>query len=537
MNARGVVVSKLLTDSGFAELADVLVASEGKARKELVGIREGEWNAVEFSACVSEETALRLLVTCRESLEFLDLTSIAALAVQNLFQKGVEKCVAAVEKCLEAEELGRLAITAEELSALGGVTIVELEDREAKFRAGVAGEEGALRADLHTTLAKEYQSVCDAVAKRMGALCAAWVAEEKAARAVLQEAAKNERKSLRSVFKKEMSKVVQRSSEVKALVMNEGLARRGITAEEMGDRELWKREEADEVALVQSSAVQKERGESPAPSHSEEDNDLRTDAARVLSAEEATVALQRVGRGAMLRQKLRRRLVNRRREAIRQGLTRVTTEEFAQRRNLVVQEYEKFLELCDKLSLETPVRCGGDAELRQIQELEQEEENTRNRIINDYYFYCDAIERAEHKQFLKNSSAFYQYDGSQPSEDDEETGALLVSSLPAGDATLADTVPVSSSSLQRYKGYELDSLGRFLLNYQADLNRMKESLAAHRSEVAFQHDQLKDARDQAAQEIVRGGTGAMWVPARPLPLADLVRGPSAQYDTKKGSGK
>ncbi|EPY15227.1 hypothetical protein STCU_12226 [Strigomonas culicis] len=81
----------------------------------------------------------------------------------------------------------------------------------------------------------------------------------------------------------------------------------------------------------------------------------------------------------------------------------------------------------------------------------------------------------------------------------------------------------------QYRGFELDEIGRFLLSYERDLLQLKQSILSKRQRIALEHDLLKETRDKAAQDIQRTGSGATWVPARPLPLSDLVRGPSVQY--------
>eukprot|EP00455_Lapot_gusevi_P018704 TRINITY_DN20242_c0_g2_i2.p1 TRINITY_DN20242_c0_g2~~TRINITY_DN20242_c0_g2_i2.p1 ORF type:complete len:369 (+),score=22.78 TRINITY_DN20242_c0_g2_i2:164-1108(+) len=86
-----------------------------------------------------------------------------------------------------------------------------------------------------------------------------------------------------------------------------------------------------------------------------------------------------------------------------------------------------------------------------------------------------------------------------------------------------------------YHGFPLDTMGRFLLQYERNLKDMRNSLEAQRRQLEFDHDVVRDARDAAASEITlshgsgMGGTGTTaWVPTRPLPLKDLVKdGPSA----------
>ncbi|KPI82843.1 hypothetical protein ABL78_8146 [Leptomonas seymouri] len=317
---------------------------------------------------------------------------------------------------------------------------------------------------------------------------------------------------------KVMAMLVKRLDDV---VHDEFLARRGIVLDEKGDRVLLgERHDAlfdFLVAAFESSPVEA---------------NLEAATVSSLTAAAASLRLQRIGRGYLLRWRLQRRLQNRRRDLFKQGVTRILADEFTHRRELVGEEYLARRGTYERMNTPVAVALNGRPLAPVLQDLLVEEERLRRGILDDYAAIHDAIERAEHKQFLKHTSAIFTPEQSDPSEEEESEGfqspEMLRHAGSVWSAHRRDNTP-----RRRYKGFELDALGRFLLDYESDLNRMQIELADFRRQVAFEHDQIKDVRDRAAQEVVRGGTGAMWVPARPLPLSDLVRGPSAQYEGKR----
>ncbi|KAH9582329.1 CLU domain [Trypanosoma melophagium] len=180
--------------------------------------------------------------------------------------------------------------------------------------------------------------------------------------------------------------------------------------------------------------------------------------------------------------------------------------------------------------------------------LEKEEDDARHQLIDDCMFQLGQLQRASRKLFakqyaqppsLKDLQEFEERQNGIGSEAVNSTAKTKITPLKNEQRDMNGDEGIDDDEVEeddaaviesgKYKGYVLDPIGTFLLQYERDLRRFRAFLERSRQIVAVEHDLLKKARDTATQEMVHGGTGALWIPARPLPLSDLVRGPSAQY--------
>ncbi|KAK7199383.1 hypothetical protein NESM_000911800 [Novymonas esmeraldas] len=506
-------------------------AAEGAERAATVAEERAARDALALAAVADEEAVARHL------LEGAETSSTADVREAALHSRGVavgqlrSRVQQAMTDCEAAEGAERAATVAEERAAHDTLALAAVADEEtvARHVLQVAETAAAVEAVQEETrgrglLVRRLQS---RVSK---ALVRCQEREEEARRSVdAREAAS--RGTIVAEAKTRAAVVAAVATRKNTLQQDEGLARTGVELDEKGDRELLRGER--ELTLAELAAREAAAAAAAAPVRDAAPPSQRLPAAVTQSPEAATALLQRVGRGALLRRRLQRRMQNRRRDALKHGVGRILADEFSGRRAIVGEEYLQRHGVADQYDRAVPMEPCDDPGDAVLQQLAAEEEAARAEVLGDYVTASDAITRAEHKEFLKRGSAFWMPTAPDSSSDEEDVAALLLAGLPRiGESTLT-AASRKNSSRTRYKGFELDALGRFLLDYQKDLNRMQTSLTDYRRSVALDHDQLKDVRDRAAQEVVRGGTGAMWVPARPLPLSDLVRGPSTQYEGKR----
>lgn len=515
----------------------------------------------EFAECVAEEVA------GRKRVQFEAQDSIASVAVEFKQQEEeTMRCaIVAVEESA-ALELADAALrdrgAAAELMRLRLYrTLADCEAMEGELRGQVAADEEATRFSLaapfvmceETLQRKVIQSheqqltvqltmredcerevVVRKMHSRLTAFIESCVKEEADSRSALELSETSTRDTLAKDAKKHIEALSLAASWKSSLLQDEALAREGVELDEKGIRESLK----GEWQLIRESLASKLRGATePRKTHAKLKATKalppmkENSPAVALSPEQSVALLQRVGRGRLLRRRLQKRLENRRRDILKQGVSHILAEEFTGRRTIVGDEYLQRQGLRNQYDRAVPMTHYDDPVDVALQQLMIAEESERDNILSDYILARGAIERAEHKQFLKQKALLW-VSGAPESSDDDEVADLHSSDLHGTDSTLT-AGSWENRSRTRYKGFELDALGRFLLDYEKDINQMQTALADFRRFVAIVHDQLKDARDRAAQEIVRGGTGAIWVPARPLPLADLVRGPNTQYEGKR----
>ncbi|KPA73091.1 hypothetical protein ABB37_10129 [Leptomonas pyrrhocoris] len=425
--------------------------------------------------------------------------------------------------CVAEEVSGRAAVAGEERRVRAAAALACAEAEESAARHDIEAEELAVARVFSAAQSKSRAEAVEAARLRAESLLAKCAADEEKNRRLLCCSEQQSRTALSVDRKLDLKTMSMFGKRWASIVQDEALSRRGAELDEKGDRALLdERHDAVFCFLV-------------APFESSQtDARPRGPASSALSTDEASARLQRIGRGYLLRKKLQRRLLNRCRDLYKQGVIHLLAGEFTQRREIVGEEYLARQGLVERLITTVPAPLHGSPLGPVLQDVLEEEEKRRNDILDDYAVTHDAIERAEHKQFLKHSSIVCTPEASDSSDEEDNTALVQPEIARPADVALSE-LQRESTPRRRYKGFELDALGRFLLDYENDLNRMQMELADFRRQVAFEHDQVKDTRDRAAQEVVRGGTGAMWVPARPLPLSDLVRGPSVQYGGKRRS--
>ncbi|KAH8609255.1 hypothetical protein ERJ75_001221500 [Trypanosoma vivax] len=192
--------------------------------------------------------------------------------------------------------------------------------------------------------------------------------------------------------------------------------------------------------------------------------------------------------------------------------------------------------------------------LKPLLELEKEEDNVRHQLIDDCMFDLNNLHRAARKivarqkeqapSLLQLLDFEKQDDALRNATSNTGSGENCGSPLPGPhgfcesdeDAEVGEELEENEEDYDNivesgmYKGYTLDSIGAFLLQYERDLRRMRSFLEKNRNAMVAEHDLLKKSRDNATQDIVHASSGgSLWIPTRPLPLSDLVRGPSAQF--------
>ncbi|CAJ1987763.1 Flagellar Member 3 [Leishmania donovani] len=609
MNERGKWLDVLLSEKGFCELLEGVIAEETASRSTITQLEGDGRGGMSFAALVETECFERNRIKSEEVERLSSLHGVLCLArsavseaMRARFEKEFADCVeeeaagrksvqleahasrvsVALEFAQKEEEAMRCAIDDVEESAALELADAALQDHDAAVehmrlrlhraladcvamegdaRGQVAADEDAARFSLAAPFLTseealqrgEIQSgeqqlamqlamrenrergvVLRKMHSRLTAFIESCMEKEAESRSALELLETRTRETLSEDAKKNTEVLSLFASRKNSLFQNEVLAREGVELDEKGMRESLK----GEWQLLRESVASNHPGATEScNTHAkleatevllpmeENSSDI------ALSPEQSVALLQRVGRGRLLRKKLQRRLENRRRDILKQGVSHILAEEFTGRRTIVGNEYLQRQGLRDHYDRAVPMTHYDDPVDAALQQLMITEESERDNILSDYILARGAIERAEHKQFLKQKALLW-VSGAPESSDDEEVADLHLSDYQGTESTLT-AGSRKNRSRTRYKGFELDALGRFLLDYEKDINQMQTTLADFRRSVAIVHDQLKDARDRAAQEIVRGGTGAIWVPARPLPLADLVRGPNTQYEGKR----
>ncbi|KAG5508870.1 hypothetical protein JKF63_05373 [Porcisia hertigi] len=536
-----------LTGFGQTIMSEIGERVSFRARQVLLPCTEGEAECRdEF---LKEEILSRIYIElqCTGEEETLTRDSVAAAEAaswQELVESAVSGCAAAVTLLWSCAQEALAACEVRE-----GVLRAQLVAEEKTVSLTSAAEylvweetlrREAIHAEEHEFVAKSVmQAVCARetilreLQSRVSMLKESCMVTEAEERKALQKEEIKAHDALEDARKRfhTLSLIATRQG---SLFDDEKLARQCVELDENGcrehlrdKRELTQRSTGDQQAATGSrSHVEKPYSGELLSSGEENVLDL------VVFPDQAVALLQRVGRGRLLRKKLQNRLKNRRRHFLEQGVSRILVEEFTARRTVVGDEYLQRQGVHERYTRAVPMKHHGGLAHLALQQLFLDEESERDNILSDYIVARDSIQRAEHKEFLKKNSFFWMHGVSDPC-DEEEISELLSSSADDLESSLLYGRREKLFTT-RYKGYELDALGRFLLDYERDLNQMQTALSDLRRSVAMHHDQLKDLRDRAAQEVVRGGTGAMWVPARPLPLSDLVRGPSTQYEIKRG---
>ena len=177
---------------------------------------------------------------------------------------------------------------------------------------------------------------------------------------------------------------------------------------------------------------------------------------------------------------------------------------------------------------------------KKLADLQTEEEAYRKRIADDYTFEMSHKQRA-----LKKLHA-----AAKPKQSPEATTAAAAPQAadvhtprlkPAAPSTPATTTaeaaqprPRGASSAgdvppQQFRGFPLDQVGKFLTQYEMELQNMKLWNTDWRRKLELEHETLRDARDRASGEMVNAPppqVGMLWVPTKPL-FAAAREGPSA----------
>ncbi|PWV01733.1 Flagellar Member 3 [Trypanosoma cruzi] len=271
----------------------------------------------------------------------------------------------------------------------------------------------------------------------------------------------------------------------------------------------------------------------------EERETVEKEAQQMKRRQDAQALIKSVVFAYRIRRRLANRFQNRKAQENKNAIAEILRMEFNTRSAICDEERLE----CQKIdeAKRSLISLTGTRAARTIAELEKEEDDARHELMDDFAFHLSQLQRASRKALAKRQDLIPSLKQLQEFEENEDrmhattmftaTGRKV--GLPLSDDTGDEgdeeeefDTPLTTG---KYKGYTLDSIGTFLLQYERDLQRFKASLEKHRVIVAADHDMLKKARDNATQDMVHGGTGALWIPTRPLPLSDLVRGPSAQY--------
>ncbi|CAM37811.2 conserved hypothetical protein [Leishmania braziliensis MHOM/BR/75/M2904] len=436
--------------------------------------------------------------------------------------------------CHAAEVKSRGYVVADERADRFNLAVAFVVSDEAVLRRYIQSKECVSATHVFTRASSERQDILRTRHSQIIKSLEMCVQDETVSRSGLEQEETDMRDVLVEDGKRRAATFSALASQRSFLLQEEVLARKDV---ELHENEVWELLRGEWEQLRENlTAGQLAAAESymtvvslEATEHVPPVEERSTDA--LVSLEISVALLQRVGRGRLLRKKLQRRLENRRRDILKQGVSHILAEEFMERRTIVGDEHLLWQGLRSQCDRAVPLVRYDDPVDLALQNLMMAEESERDNILNDYILAHDVIERAEHKQFLKQNALVWVSEA--PDSSDEEVDELLFSGLLQGTYSTLTTRSRKNLSRTHYRGFELDALGRFLLDYEEDIHKMQAKLTDFRHSVAMVHDQLKYARDRAAQEVVRGGTGAIWVPARPLPLADLVRGPSAQYEGKR----
>lgn len=246
--------------------------------------------------------------------------------------------------------------------------------------------------------------------------------------------------------------------------------------------------------------------------------------------------IQRAVRGGLVRRRLRKRCMNRRLQQQRDRLTAFHIEEFELRQLLLRDEEERRIMLSEYCSASVPqARPEETPAERAVREFTEKETAARRKIEERYHVKLAKLRNAERKQHLNILSlALAQRDSLLPAgvTNADRNGGRTTEPYGAFDST--PLIPIlgdddllrPAEARNQYRGYELDPIGRFLLDYERELRKLRDNISHHRQAAAVEHDRLKDIRDAAAQQVARVVPREVIVSARPKPLSDLVRGPN-----------
>lgn len=171
-----------------------------------------------------------------------------------------------------------------------------------------------------------------------------------------------------------------------------------------------------------------------------------------------------------------------------------------------------------------PFGSGADA----VEAFLAEEAKCRQQLMNERWFELRELQRAHRKH--RDRVGTGESRRRTPHSVGGDAGVLEDSSaVPSPVAVLEEeSVLEHRPPPSTYRGFEVDPLGEFLLQYEADLRRFRRSVEMQRRKVASEHDRITEQRDRLAEEVVQGRVGASWVARKTLPLSDLLRGPNSE---------
>ncbi|RNE97928.1 putative calpain cysteine peptidase [Trypanosoma conorhini] len=309
-----------------------------------------------------------------------------------------------------------------------------------------------------------------------------------------------------------------------------------VSSEEEG-RESIGGTEASEFGALQ---VQTGKAAEKALLAQEEREAVEREAQQTQRRQDAQQLIKSVVFAYRIRRRLANRLLNRKAQECKNAFADTLRMEFSARSAIGEEEMSERQQLDEaKHSL---LSLAAQSTVRTTAELEKEEDDVRHQLIDDFMFHLSQLQRASRKaqarqhDFMPSLKQLQEFEAKEDRIHANKTSPIAAKlNLPLSDTDEAveeeeeaedEAAPLNTG---KYKGYALDSIGTFLLQYERDLRRFRASLEKNRLAVAAEHDLLKKSRDNATQDMVHGGTEALWIPTRPLPLSDLVRGPSAQY--------
>ncbi|KAG5509031.1 hypothetical protein GH5_06258 [Leishmania sp. Ghana 2012 LV757] len=517
------------------EALEECVVEEAVSYNFLVSEEKDARAAFALQQASEEEVMMRVMIVAAEKAAAQVLGDAVSSEVDEAMRQLLMRMQESLAECELNEVESRRYVAAGEAVARAQFAITALFSEESLQRKVIQEheEDSAMQTVAQESL--ESEAVMREVQSRLTKASKLCIGEEAVTRRALEVRETETREALARNVTSHAEALSRSEAQRRSVVRKEVLARSDVELDEKRARALlegeWQLLE-NCVAAWQQPATESHKTHPSIERRDASPSVVDDSTAAAVSLEHSAILLQRIGRGRLLRKKLQNRLANRRRDILKQGINRILAEEFTERRSILGDEYVQHQSLHDQYSCAVPMALFDDPVDLALQQLVMAEESERGSILGDYMVARDAIERAEHKQFLKKNTLVSASDAPLSSDDDEVGETPLSGFLHGTESALMAGIR-KARFRTRYKGFELDALGRFLLNYEKDLNHMQTMLTDFRRYVAMVHDQLKVVRDRAAQEVVRGGTGAMWVPARPLPLADLVRGPSTQYEGKR----
>ncbi|KAG5482623.1 hypothetical protein CUR178_05766 [Leishmania enriettii] len=517
------------------EALEECVVEEAVSYNLLVSEENDARAAFALQQASEEEVIMRMAIVAAEKAAAQVLAGAVSSDVDEAMRQLLMRMQEALAECELNEVESRRYVAAGEAVARAQFAITALFGEESLRRKVIQDQEEDSATQTAAQESLESEAVTREVQSRLIKASKLCIGQEAVARRALEVRETETRGALAANATSHAEALSRSESQRRLVVQKEVLARSDVELDEKRARALiegeWQLLEKC-VAASQQPATESHKTHPSVERGDASPSVVEDSTAATVSLEHSAILLQRIGRGRLLRKNLQNRLANRRRDILKQGVGRILAEEFTERRSIVGDEYVQRQGLHDQYSCAIPMALFDDPVDLALQQLVMAEESERSNILGDYMVARDAIERAEHKQFLKKNTIVSASEAPLSSDDDEVGGTTFSGFLHGTESALM-ACDLKTRFRSRYKGFELDALGRFLLNYEKDLNHMQTMLTDFRRYVAMVHDQLKVVRDRAAQEVVRGGTGAMWVPARPLPLADLVRGPSTQYEGKR----